>query len=253
LVLEALLARDLTQEAIMDHGFNGHTVALQNEAAEIHVLKRLDDQNWLLRYFRREYILKHQYGLVYYAASLAEPWKLISGMRLSHLTHEGVVGRGTLTNKEARSEGMFRGKLVRGSLLTLFSRQAVTDGETLAASQVDMEYIAAELTRARELHDDGKVLEWQKQLYAIGDYLMESLNQSGRILNFSGGDMAEQARSAVAKAMQRARQKLFEIDPELEGLATYLRTHVIGRSKGFIFEPGPTDTRWEASWVLKNG
>jgi hypothetical protein len=216
------------------------------------VLKRRKDGGWFLRFQKKEHRLEHMLGLVYYARLLAEPFSMISAIRLSRLTHEAEAGRSAVTHDEFLESEDDEYSSSRGTQpFTFFTKQPVTDHETLQACRKRMEWLAVEIDKERVRHNDGLVEKWQEEFYQIGEHVADCLDYQGNIRAFCDSDKDEQARSAVAKAMQRTREQLVELDPQLQDLVNYLRQSVKGKEKGFVFLPGTNDVSWDASWVVR--
>jgi hypothetical protein len=216
------------------------------------VLRRRKDGGWFLRFQKKNFRLEHMNGLVYYARLLAEPGSTISAIRLSRLTHDAEAGRSAVTHQEFLDSAYDEYSSPWDTQpFTFFSKQPVTDHEALQAYKARMQWLTDEINTERARHNDGLVQKWQEEFYQIAAHVEECLDFQGKIRAFCDSDKEEQARSAVAKAMQRTREKLVELDPQLQDLVNYLRHYVKGKDKGFVFLPEPNDVGWDSTWVVR--
>lgn len=216
------------------------------------VLRRVDELTWVLRFGGNEYNLEHQKSLVYYAKVLEDPRRSISALTLARLTSEPGPGR-SITSQEEYLETQDGGDEVEigPHQPNYFTKQEIVDPETLQDCERRMRKLARLIQQARENHDDGWVMKYQAELHKLAAYVEKALDTNGKPRTMTGGDPAAKASSAINKAMQRTREALVAISPELKPFATYLRAHVKGVKRCFVYRPDENDPAWDCCWVVK--
>jgi hypothetical protein len=214
------------------HIFHDHPGQSSTEPANTF---KLVGEFWSVSFGEESGLLKNSKGLQHIAYLLRHLGEPIPALQLMDRvgTSEAQVWSSRRPNAEAEIATEGRSQQVR---IEEEGRNDIQKRKTVLASLIE---------QARNENSQARVEELEEEFHRLADEEKKARSYHGRLREIGPTSPAEKARIAVRKNIDRALERMQEVNPPLNALAAHLKKQIKTEGTAYVYLPARNITPWE--------